>query len=50
VALEGPARELLDDPRVSELYLGGAPQIEPALALASQSDQPGHTTRREERT
>jgi len=30
VALEGPARELLDDPRVSELYLGGVPEIEPA--------------------
>jgi branched-chain amino acid transport system ATP-binding protein len=29
VALEGPAQELLDDPRVSELYLGGAPDIEP---------------------
>ena len=47
VALEGPAQALLDDPRVSELYLGGAPQIEPA---ALQSDQPAHTTRREERT
>jgi branched-chain amino acid transport system ATP-binding protein len=30
VALEGPARELLDDPRVSELYLGGVPEIEAA--------------------
>jgi branched-chain amino acid transport system ATP-binding protein len=28
VALEGPAQELLDDPRVSELYLGGTPEIE----------------------
>jgi branched-chain amino acid transport system ATP-binding protein len=28
VALEGPAQELLDDPRVSELYLGGMPDIE----------------------
>jgi branched-chain amino acid transport system ATP-binding protein len=28
VALEGPAQELLDDPRVSELYLGGTPGIE----------------------
>jgi branched-chain amino acid transport system ATP-binding protein len=28
VALQGPAQELLDDPRVSELYLGGAPEIE----------------------
>jgi branched-chain amino acid transport system ATP-binding protein len=28
IALEGPAQELLDDPRVSELYLGGAPEIE----------------------
>jgi branched-chain amino acid transport system ATP-binding protein len=28
VALEGPAQELLDDPRVSELYLGGMPQLD----------------------
>jgi len=28
VALSGPAQELLDDPRVSELYLGGVPEIE----------------------
>jgi branched-chain amino acid transport system ATP-binding protein len=28
VALTGPAEELLDDPRVSELYLGGVPEIE----------------------
>jgi branched-chain amino acid transport system ATP-binding protein len=28
IALEGPARELLDDPRVSELYLGGTPAVE----------------------
>jgi branched-chain amino acid transport system ATP-binding protein len=27
VALTGPAEELLDDPRVSELYLGGVPEI-----------------------
>ena len=28
VALEGPAQKLLDDPRVSELYLGGTPELE----------------------
>jgi branched-chain amino acid transport system ATP-binding protein len=32
VALERAAQELLDDPRVSELYLGGTPEIEPAAA------------------
>jgi branched-chain amino acid transport system ATP-binding protein len=32
VALQGPAQELLDDPRVSELYLGGAPEIEESRA------------------
>jgi len=32
VALERSAQELLDDPRVSELYLGGTPDIEPAAA------------------
>jgi branched-chain amino acid transport system ATP-binding protein len=32
VVLERSAQELLDDPRVSELYLGGTPEIEPAEA------------------
>jgi branched-chain amino acid transport system ATP-binding protein len=32
VALEGPAQQLLDDPRVSELYLGGTPEIEGSRA------------------
>jgi branched-chain amino acid transport system ATP-binding protein len=35
VALTGPAEELLDDPRVSELYLGGAPEIGNGHSLQS---------------
>jgi branched-chain amino acid transport system ATP-binding protein len=30
IALSGPASELLDDPRVSDLYLGGTPELEAA--------------------
>jgi branched-chain amino acid transport system ATP-binding protein len=30
IALTGPADELLDDPRVSDLYLGGTPELEGA--------------------
>lgn len=32
VALTGPAQDLLDDPRVSELYLGGTPELDAARA------------------
>jgi branched-chain amino acid transport system ATP-binding protein len=32
IAMRGPAQELLDDPRVSELYLGHTPEIEPDSA------------------
>jgi branched-chain amino acid transport system ATP-binding protein len=30
IALSGPANELLDDPRVSDLYLGGTPELKGA--------------------
>jgi hypothetical protein len=29
VGLTGKADDLLDDPRVSDLYLGGTPELEP---------------------